>query len=196
MKVRIYVEGGGDSRNQKADLRQGFARFFQRAGHKVSVIACGSRHNAYRDFKNVLKHHTDSFNILLVDAESPVNAENPWQHLRSRDNWEQPLATNAEQCQLMVQTMEAWFVADVEAMAKFYGQRFNRNAIPKRANVEEIPKHDLESALYEATKGTQKGEYAKIRHGAKLLGEIDPARVSERAPHCARLLTTLKTKLR
>lgn len=192
VKVRVYVEGGGDRSNQRAQLREGFARFFQNAGHRVSVITCGSRNNAYRVFKSALRQHTDSFNVLLVDAESPVTTNDLWQHLQNRDSWEQPASATAEQCQLMVQTMEAWFIADVETLARFYGQGFNRNSIPKQSNVEEIPKDELEPALQEATRRTQKGRYAKIRHGAKLLGKIDPVRVIERAPHCARLFSAIK----
>lgn len=194
VKVRVYVEGGGDRSNQRAQLREGFARFFQNAGYRISVITFGSRNNAYRVFKSALRQHTDSFNVLLVDAESPVTTNDLWQHLQNRDSWEQPASATAEQCQLMVQTMEAWFIADVEALARFYGQGFNRNSIPRRHNVEEIPKHELEPALQEATKRATKGSYAKIRHGARLLGQIDPARVSERAPHCVKLLSALEKR--
>lgn len=91
----------------------------------------------------------------------------------------------------MVQMMEAWFLADPEALAVYYGQRFGAQALPGRGNVEQIAKADVERSLKEATRKTQKGEYHKIRHGAELLARIDPAKVRKRAPHCERLLATL-----
>ena len=91
----------------------------------------------------------------------------------------------------MVQMMEAWFLADPEALAAYYGQHFGAKALPGRENVEQIAKSDVERSLKEATKRTQKGEYHKIRHGSDLLAKIDPAKVRRRAPHCERLLTML-----
>lgn len=91
----------------------------------------------------------------------------------------------------MVQMMEAWFLADSEALGAYYGQRFGAKALPGRENVEQIPKADVERFLKEATKKTQKGEYHKIRHGSELLARIDPDKVRKRAPHCERLLAML-----
>lgn len=91
----------------------------------------------------------------------------------------------------MVQMMEAWFLADPEALTAYYGQDFGAKALPGRKNVEDIAKSDIERSLKEATKRTQKGEYHKIRHGSELLTKIDPGKVRKRAPYCDRLLATL-----
>jgi hypothetical protein len=95
----------------------------------------------------------------------------------------------------MVQTVEAWLVADVDAVSKFYGQGFNANTIPKNPNVEQISKEDLESTLKRATRNTPKGEYHKIKHGPKLLGQVDVSKVRKAAPHCDRLFVTLEGKM-
>ena len=95
----------------------------------------------------------------------------------------------------MVQMMEAWLVADVAALERFYGQGFRLNAIPARADVESIDKADLEDALRNATRHTQKGSYHKIRHGAKLLEFLDAATVRSKAPHCDRLFAVLAAKI-
>jgi hypothetical protein len=87
----------------------------------------------------------------------------PKEHLKSRDGWNLP-DINAEHYQLMAQIMEAWLVADRDALNRFYGQKFNANAIPRNPNVEQIDKQDLESTLKEATCHTAKGEYHKIYH--------------------------------
>ena len=56
----------------------------------------------------------------------------------------------------MAQCMEAWLVADPEALAEFYDQGFNANALPKRINLEEEPKAQIYVALENATRQTQK----------------------------------------
>jgi predicted ATPase len=57
--------------------------------------------------------------------------------------------------------------------------------------VEKINKSDLESALKRATKDTSKGEYHKIIHGAKLLEQVDVAKVRSASPHCDRFGSVL-----
>lgn len=191
-KIRIYVEGGGDSRQQKAQIREGFSQFFYKElGKRISIIPCGSRNNTFKLFKMALQDHVNDHNILLVDAEAYVRSTSTWEHLRQRDEWIRPAKSSDDQCHLMVQTMEAWFMADVDAIAKFYGKKFNQNPIPRRNDIEDIPKSELESALIKATKSTQKGYYKKIRHGAKLLALISPKLVKQRSEHCNKLFETL-----
>ncbi len=196
-EIRIYVEGGGDARGGKDKVRHGFSEFFYKAlGHQVKVIACGSRNATYRDFQNGLKRHPHAFNVLLVDAEGAVLKDvSSWQHLQRRDNWSKPATVANEQCHLMVQTFEAWLMADRETLAKFYGQGFNANSIPKHANVEEIPKENLESALKTATKDTQKGVYHKIQHAPLILAQLDGTKLRKKAPHADYLLAILEQKL-
>lgn len=190
-KIRIYVEGGGDSPEQKAQIRQGFSQFFYKELRKrIKIIACGSRNNTFKAFKTALRNH-DDYIILLVDAEDYVNSTSRWEHLLQRDEWQRPTNCTEANCHLMVQTMEAWFMADVNALAKFYGQKFNQNSIPRHDDIERIPKSQLEPALIEATKKTQKGSYHKIKHGAKLLGKISPQLVMERSKHCAKLFEAI-----
>jgi hypothetical protein len=99
------------------------------------------------------------------------------------------------QCHLMVQIMEAWIIGDVETLQRFYGQGFNTNRIPGQEDVESIAKVDVERALVEATRNTQKGEYHKIRHGPKILALVDVNKVRSRARHCDRMFTTLSNKI-
>ncbi|MFQ5808556.1 MAG: DUF4276 family protein, partial [Armatimonadota bacterium] len=100
-----------------------------------------------------------------------------------------------DRAHLMVQTMEAWLVADGATLRAFYGQGFRANQIPRRGHVEDILKADLERALQAATSHTQKGEYHKIRHASKLLELVDVSIVRERAPHCDRLFTTVAARM-
>lgn len=61
--------------------------------------------------------------------------------------------------------------------------------------VEQIPKHDLEPALKNASRNTKKGQYHKIYHAAKLLEMLDTANVRQAAPHCERLFGILENLL-
>jgi hypothetical protein len=199
-EIRIYVEGGGDQRSGKAAVREGFSKFLSSLSEiarerriRWYVVACGSHQSAFDDFGIAVRQHRDAFNVLLVDAEGPVT-RSPWEHLRDRDRWQtQGLAD--DHCHLMVQIMEAWIIADMETLQRFYGQGFNANSIPGQEDVELIAKVDLERALIQATQNTQKGEYHKIRHGPKILALVDVSKVRNRARHCDRMFTTLTNKI-
>ena len=196
-EIRIYVEGGGNGNESKALLRQGFTNFFKdlkaMANDKLKIITCGSRNNAFRNFKTALKDYPNAFIVLLVDSEAPINKP-PWEHLKLRDNWESPNVDDTH-CHLMVQSMEAWLIADIEALKKYYGQKFKENTIPKNSNVEDIAKDSLEPSLKKASCNTTKGEYRKIQHAAQLLGMIDVAKVRKASDHCDRLFIILNQKI-
>jgi hypothetical protein len=199
-EIRLYIEGGGDSRETKLKLSHGFSAFLRdivslarKKRIKWFIIACGSRLSAFDNFQTALRSHAEAFNVLLVDSEGPINSE-PRKHLRDRDGWDLSKVGDA-QCHLMVQTMEAWIIADIAALKNFYRQGFHPGAIPKTADVEQIDKSALESSLKAATRKTQKGEYHKIRHASELLKRIDPVKVRNAAPHCRRLFLTLERKI-
>ncbi|RJP34559.1 MAG: DUF4276 family protein [Candidatus Omnitrophota bacterium] len=130
--------------------------------------------------------------MLLVDAESPVK-DPPHLHLRMQDHWATPLQAN--RYHLMVQTMEAWLIADIESLKTYYGQGFHESAIPKNPNVEQIDKKQIETALIQASQHTQKGRYNKIWHGAALLKMINPIVVRSKAEHCSRLFSTIHIEI-
>jgi len=195
-EIHIYVEGGGDTAQQKSDLRQGFDCLLSRAKDKArekrfrwSLIPCGGRQQAYEAFKNALKAKPLAINILLVDSEDPVSifadqgidAMIRVEHLKQRDNWAFD-GVKPVHVHLMVQCMEAWIIADVDALKKFYGQGLLDNCLPKRDNLEEEPKINIYNKLRQATSHTQQGEYGKIKHASKLLKSIDVVKVEKRCP--------------
>ena len=128
--------------------------------------------------------------MLLVDAEAAVISDSPRAHLEKRDCWDLRFATD-DMVHLMIQAMETWIVADPDALAAYYGQRFLAKALPKAANLESVPQEDIIRALEQATRRTQKGTYHKIRHASQILQRIDPHSVGQRCPACARLFATL-----
>ena len=200
-EVRVYVEGGGDSKDTKAFLREGFSAFLKdlvamARSKRIQwrLVSCGSRHAAFDAFSTSVRQNPKAFNVLLVDSEAPVTTT-PWAHLRARDKWDSGSLPD-DHCHLMVQAMEAWFISDVGALVEFYGAGFYPNSIPSRANVEQVSKVDLESSLKAATRNTQtKGEYRKIHHASKLLTLISPATVRGASRHCDRIFTVLAAKM-
>lgn len=199
VKVRIYVEGGGDAGSTKAACREGFRSFFQNLGNlgqNPTVIASGGRLKAFHNFCDALVRNTDEMIVLLVDAERPVR-EGVWAHLGAvPDEWQKPDTATEEQAHLMVQSMEAWFIADREALAKYYGRGFRVNSLPARQDIEAIPKANLVPALKRASRDTTKGEYHKTAHGYTLLAVIAPAKVRQKSPHAERLFQTLEVLTR
>lgn len=199
-EIRIYCEGGGANNSTKDLLRKGMNEFLRDLRNiarsnriRWDLIACGSRQSAYEDFVMALKTFHNAFNVLLVDSEAPVNPP-PWRHLRQNNGWE--IAEEHDlQRHLMAQAMEAWLIADVEALRKYYGPDFNANWIPGNANVEQIDKNQLARTLNDATRKTQKGKYDKIKHACEILQKLDVVNVRKAAFHCDRLFKTLAEKM-
>lgn len=201
-EIRIYVEGGGKGSDSRAAVRAGFSGFLEplrrlasERGMGWNIIVCGPRNVAVEKFQDALRTHSEAFNLLLVDSEAPVVKE-PREHLREHEKSWSIADLPGERFHLMAQVVEAWLVADPDALATFYGQGFLRKALPSRQNVEEIGKEDLFSGLDRATeKSRTKKRYHKIHHCPELLKRIDRQRVRQRARHCDRLFTTLEAAI-
>ena len=196
--VTIYMEGGGRGKESRAALRRGMDEFLHRLKAAArakkwhwELVCCGPRDDALRGFRNAVERGDDTVTVLLVDAEGPVTKP-AREHLRDRDGWK--LAED-DAVHLMAQTMETWIVADSAALASYYGQGFNKNALSDRTNLEEEPKANVENRLNRATERSRKGRYHKIRHASDLLRRIDAERVQARCPHCRRLFDVLGTRL-
>lgn len=195
VRVRLYVEGGGDSKKLKVECRRGFRKFIEKAGlqgRMPRIVACGGRRRAYDSFTTAL----DAGNrtpMLLVDAERPVTRSNPWEHLRSgKDRWARPARATEDQCHLMAQLMESWFLADKRALKTFYGPEFHEKSLPANPSVEQIAKADVLDGLARATRDTGKGPYDKGPTSCAILAEVNPLEIEKSAPHAKRFLDTLR----
>jgi hypothetical protein len=198
VKVKIYVEGGGESNALRTKCREGFSKLIENAGFKSRmprIVACGGRRCAYEDFCTAVENATaDEFPLLLVDSEAMVSSA-PWDHLRTRDGWDRPSQATDEHAHLMVQCMEAWFLADRDTLSEFFGQGFRPNALPANNNVEEISKEDLSRGLENATRDTRtKGVYDKGKHSFELLAALDSSKVQDSSQHARRFFDTLRRK--
>lgn len=191
------MEGGGDRRRSRDDLRQGMDAFLgrlkqgaRRKALRWRLIASGSRDQTYRAFQNAIHHASQGDTvILLVDSDEAV-ARAPRDHLRDRRGWDLSFASDSV-VHLMVQVMETWIVADREALIGYYDNRFTAARLPDRDDLEKEPKAQVLTALKRATSGTSKGSYHKIKHARALLKRIDPEKVRSRCRHCDRLFKEL-----
>jgi hypothetical protein len=194
--VKLFVEGGGDDASLKTECRRAFSTLLEKAGFKgrmPRVVACGDRRNTFEQFCTALTAGEQA--LLLVDAEGPLGdpaKTSPWDHVAQRegDKWERPKHSTEDQLHLMVECMEAWFLADLEGLKRFYGSDFLETNLPKQA-PEKVSKVDLYKALKASTAKTKsKGRYDKGAHSFKLLATLNPTRICTACPWAKRFFET------
>lgn len=173
-ELRIYFEG--DDR-----LKPGFDAFFREIKELAKATRCylvATRGTPVRDFLVGISANPHAFNVLLLDSDAPIDG--PLEELCRRKGIG-PERSHA--VFWMVQIMEAWFLADVDALRKHFGRRFQESASRGNPKVEKIPKADVMARLNKAAGG----EYHKVKDGAKLLAKVDPVKVRAAAPNCNRM---------
>ena len=195
MSVKVYVEGGGDGKSLRSACREGFKNFIKKtglSGMMPRIVACGGREKAYDRFKTA-HLNKDETSLLLVDAEESVQETGPWQHLKAREDWDPPNGATEDQCHLMVQSMESWFLADQDALKEFYGQGYRQNALRQNPQIEQIAKDDVLDGLDRAARETSKRGYHKGTHSFEILAKLDPEKIKNASPHAKRFIESLLT---
>ena len=192
--AKLYIEGGGGSREQSIRFREAWNGFFASAGvgTRTQIVRGGGRKQTFDRFVTATKRRAPSVvPLLLVDSEEAVSSHSVWQHLRSRDHWNKPAGARDDQAFLMVQAMETWFLADVVALRGYFGAQLRQSALKQWPRLEEVPKATVIDALRRATAACAK-RYTKGRISFELLATVDPARVEAACPHAKALLDRLR----
>lgn len=191
VRVKIFIEGGGNGSVIDQSFKQAWRQFFAAAGlagRMPRVVRGESRTATYDKFINT-RPRADEVLLLLVDSEGPVApGHTAWQHLQARDGWRQPPAAADDSAYLMVQFMETWFLADRDALRRFFGPSLNENAFREWPSLESVPKDTVLNALEQATGG----RYQKGKVSFQLLERIAPERVAAACPHAKQLLDALR----
>ena len=136
-----------------------------------------------KDFMDAIQDNSGAFNILLVDSDGPDNG-NLIASVKARSTWDNQTGASIQDNQIhfMVQVMESWFLADKDALRRYYGRDFQPNRLPPNQNVEQKPSNYVIGGIENATRRTRKGKYHKTRHAPDLLAQIDAAKVRQAAP--------------
>lgn len=202
VKVRLYVEGGGDSRALHTECRRGFRKLLENAGFRErmpAITACGGRNAAFDDFRTAVQGAVGrDCPMLLVDSEAPVAEQDrsAWDHLRRRDGWERPARAADDQAQLMVQCMETWCVADRCALRRVFGECLQESALPALKDLEQRAKDNIQQALEHATRDCGHGRsYSKGRRSFRVVAELDPNVLKVKLPHFAAFCSALNKRL-
>ena len=190
-RVTIHFEGDG---KLKPGFRKLFARHADRArGNRIrfNLISGGPNAETVKDFLRSCRQNPSDLNVLLVDSEGPApSVADAIQKLRSQSYWDASAAVDDGQINFMVQAMEAWFIADPQALARHFGNSFNAGGLPNPRNAETISPKDLTDSIDQALRGVggrRRREYDKARDGARLLELIDEAAVRRNCPSFGRL---------
>lgn len=197
-EIWIYVEGGGVEAWQQAGFRTGFDTFLSEMKSRAldndfewHLVASGPRPTAYKWFLQKLAAKPDANVLLLVDSERPVTKP-AHQHLaEKKDEWELDKSLE-DQLHLMVECMEAWLIEDLDALNRFYGEKFDRGKF-ETADVRKRRKNAVITALEAASRRTPKGKYGKLTHGPDLLAVVDTRLVRKGAVQCERLFAYLQS---
>ena len=199
VSAKIYVEGGGDTKEMHSRCREGFRKLMERCGLKgrlPRLIACGGRDSTYDDFR--IAHDTNTTGVyiaLLVDSEDTVtDIGKPWVHLKTRDKWDKPVGATDAQALLMATCMETWIVADRPTLRGYYGGKLKEASLPSLVNLESRNRQDIQDGLCQATSNC-KNMYEKGRRSFELVGELDPAEIRKYSPSFVRFQDILKKKL-
>lgn len=131
METKIYIEGGGNSKEERARCREGFRKLFEKTGLRDAqmprLVACGSRGETFKGFQIGLENPKQD-SLMLVDSEDPVegiaeavDSDFAWRHLEQRDKWKRPPMAANDQVLLMATCMESWICADQAAIVEHYG---------------------------------------------------------------------------
>jgi hypothetical protein len=198
VKVKLYIEGGGESQLQDQMFRRAWRAFFEKAGLKGRMptpFRGSSRQKTFDAYQTAVRtRKTDELPLLLVDSEDLVNPHHSaWQHLKHRDNWDKPSRAGDADAYLMICVMETWLIADRAALRNYFGECWCDNALPQWPDLEAVEKSRVFKALAQATAGCGTRAYAKGKVSFELLAAIDPAAVEQACPAAKRLLQRLRS---
>lgn len=183
MSKRIYIEGGGQSKELHVRCREGFSKLIKNSckkGKKMPrLVACGGRNSTFDSFTTAhLKAAKGDYIAMIVDSEDPVSNQNmPWNHLANRDGWQRPNGALDEQVLLMATCMETWIACDRPTLKVHYGACLHENALPAQHNIEARHRHDVQDGLERATRDC-KNKYQKGKRSFEILRKLNPNNLS------------------
>lgn len=183
----IYIEGGGDGKDQRTRCQEGFNELLQSMdfGRRMPrLVACGGRQQTLDRFQTAMANGKADFIGLWVDSEEAVDLDESstddewdaldvWRFLGDRDGWQKPAGAVNEQVLLMVACMESWIVADRGALAAHFNPAPSESNLPPLHRLERRDRHSVQGALVKATAACSNA-YAKGGRSFLLLEKLNP----------------------
>ena len=199
VSARIYLEGGGDSKDGSRRCREGFRKLLERcglSGRMPKLVASGSRSDAFDRFKAFHSYVSGTeYVALLIDSEGRVSdIQETWDHLRRTDGWQRPEGARNDQVLLMTTCMETWIVADQAALREHFGQGLRPNALPSPTNLESMSTGDIQNRLENATRGCA-APYTKGPRSYEVVGKLNPDTLESHLPSFGRARRILADRL-
>ncbi len=199
MNAKIYIEGGGDSKELHVRCRQAFRQLIEKcgfSGRMPQLVACGGREATFDDFRTAHAHaRAGAFIAILIDSEEPVaEVDQPWAHLARRDGWMRPHGADDDQVLLMTTCMETWIICDGQTLATFFGNCLQTTALPSLHDIESRSRGAVHDALVRATRACKAG-YVKGTRSFEVVGRLNPATLRQHLPSFVRFERVLKEKL-
>ena len=195
MTLYLYIEGGGDSKEQHSRLREAYRKLLTKAGfagRMPRTVAGGSRREAFDRYATAVENGQNA--MVLVDSEDPVRSGvTCWDHVIARDGWLRPAHAQEDDMLLMQACMETWIVADHAALKAVFGPKLDTGALPPMNDLEQRHRHDILSRLERATRNCP-GPYSKGNRSFDALAEIEPKLVEKHAPHLGIVMGKLKAR--
>ncbi|MCY4559925.1 MAG: DUF4276 family protein [Chloroflexi bacterium] len=176
--MEVYLEGHRRLRVPMKSFLRNAVRTIHNQSVTLNVEPCGSGDDA---IKRCVKN---TGSILLIDSEGEVSPQ-----LIVRVSGQ---IGSTNRAFYMVQQMEAWFIADRDALADYFGPGFRESALPQRNNIEDAPKREIENGLRNATRDCAKQRYSKGRDDVGLLERLNPTTVYNACPNFALLINHLR----
>ncbi|PZS04121.1 MAG: hypothetical protein DLM69_02200 [Candidatus Chloroheliales bacterium] len=214
MGVVVFFEGDSQpsSSRQTRTLARALEQFLRRALSEkaeikdlarcnievedLEVRSCGSDASAVKDFATEFVRGRvggKSFIMLLVDSDEYVPAipdtgalNHIQRKFKSGGRSRLPAAVQPDQVHLMVQAMEAWFIADLDALEKYYGKR-----LKKLDDIVEIERTPRPKSRLKAAAQAIRQDYDEIEDGRELLARVRIRQLESRCPNFKRLLDKL-----
>jgi hypothetical protein len=90
--------------------------------------------------------------------------------------------------------METLIVADRDALANHYGDKLQTSALPPLVNLETVARHDIQNALFHATRNCTNA-YAKGKRSFEILPKLTPTVLASYLPSFVRSRRILNEKL-
>jgi hypothetical protein len=199
--TRLYLEGGGDSKESHSRCREGFRKLLEDSGFRgrmPRLVACGGRDAVYDDFVTEHMRGDGAYVAMWIDAEEPMaDTEDAWRHLRhvkTVSQWARPKGASDNQVLFMTTCMETWIIADRSTLRKHYGNRLQESGLPPTEDLEQRARDEVQEKLVHATRNCSNA-YAKGKRSFEILGKLAPTALEKHLPSFVRARRILEEKL-